>query len=253
MLEQPTIEKLHAMQLGALAQAFKEQLDDPVMDELPFAQRFGLMVDRLWIWREDKRLRRLLKNAKLKVQACPEDIDYRTPRGIDKSVLLALLSCSWIPKHQNVLITGPTGVGKTFIACALAQKACREGITVLYSRAPRLYHDLAIAKADGSHAKLMERLARTKVLLIDDFGLAPMTDPERRNLLEVIEDRHLTASTILTSQLPLDNWHEVIGDPTLADAILDRLVHNSHKIALKGESMRKRRSTLTETQDCEKP
>ncbi len=199
MLVQPTIEKLHAMQLGALAQAFKEQLDEPAMDELTFAERFGLMVDRLWIWREEKRMKRLLKNAKLKLQACPEEVDYRTPRGIDKSVLLALLDCGWIRKHQNVLITGPTGVGKTYIACALAQKACREGISVSYVRAPRLYHDLAISKADGSYAKLMARLARTRLVLIDDFGLAPMTDSETRNFLEVVEDRHLTAATIVTS------------------------------------------------------
>jgi DNA replication protein DnaC len=240
MLMQPTIEKLHAMQLGALAQAFKEQLDDPSMDELSFAERFGLMVDRLWICREQKRMERLLKNAKLKLQACPEDIDYRTPRGMDKSVLLALLNCGWIRKHQNVLITGPTGVGKTYIACALAHKACREGITVSYIRAPRLYHELAISKADGSYAKFMGRLSRSRLLLIDDFGLAPMTDSEARNFLEVIEDRYLSGSTILTSQLPLENWHEAMGDPTLADAILDRLVHNAHKIALKGESMRKK-------------
>lgn len=252
MLVQPTIEKLHAMQLGALAEAFREQLDNPAMDELSFAERFGLMVDRLWIWREDKRMKRLLKNAKLKLQACPEDIDYRTPRGMDKSVLLALLDCGWIRRHQNVLITGPTGVGKTYIACALAHKACREGISVTYIRAPRLYHDLAISKADGSYAKLMGRLARSRLLLIDDFGLAPMSDSETRNFLEVIEDRHLTGSTIVTSQLPLENWHETIGDPTLADAILDRLIHNAHKIALKGESMRKKRSGLTTTEGCEK-
>jgi DNA replication protein DnaC len=253
MLDQQTIEKLHAMQLGALADAFKEQLDNPAMDDLTFAERFGLLVDRLWIWREEKRMKRLLKNAKLKLQACPEDIDYRTPRGIDKSVLLSLMNCGWIRKHQNVLIIGPTGVGKTYIACALAQKACREGITVSYIRAPRLYHDLAISKADGSYSRLMGRLARTRLVLIDDFGLAPMTDPDRRNFLEVVEDRHLAGSTIVTSQLPLENWHETIGDPTLADAILDRLVHNAHRITLKGESMRRKRSGLTETLDCEKP
>jgi DNA replication protein DnaC len=253
MLAQQTIEKLHGMQLGAMADAFQEQLDNPAMDELTFAERFGLLVDRLWIWREDKRMKRLLKNAKLKLQACPEDIDYRAPRGIDKSVLLALINCGWIRKHQNVLITGPTGVGKTYIACALAQKACREGITVTYVRAPRLYHDLAIARADGSYSRLMGRLGRTRLVLIDDFGLAPMSDPDRRNFLEVVEDRHLTGSTIVTSQLPLEHWHEAIGDATLADAILDRLVHNAHKIALKGDSMRKRRSGLTETQDYEKP
>ncbi len=253
MLVQPTMEKLYAMQLDALAQAFKQQLDDPAMDELGFAERFGILVDRLWIWQEEKRMKRLLKNAKLKLQACAEDIDYRTPRGIDKSVLLALFDCGWIRRHQNVLITGPTGVGKTYISCALAQKACREGITVSYIRAPRLYHDLAISKADGSYAKLMGRLARTRLLLIDDFGLAPMTDSDSRNLLEVIEDRHLTSSTIVTSQLPIENWHETIGDPTLADAILDRLIHNAHKITLKGESMRKKLSDLTQKPDCEKP
>ncbi len=243
MLVQPTMEKPYAVQLDALAQAFKQQLDDPAMDDLGFAERFGILVDRLWIWREEKRMKRLLKNAKLKIQACAEDIDYRTPRGIDKSVLLALFDCGWIRRHQNVLITGPTGVGKTYIACALAQKACREGITVSYIQAPRLYH----------YAKLMGRLARTRLLLIDDFGLAPMTDSHSRNLLEVIEDRHLTSSTIVTSQIPIENWHETIGDPTLADAILDRLIHNAHKITLKGESMRKKRSDLTQKPDFEKP
>lgn len=252
MLHQHTIEKLHAMQLSAMADAFVEQLDNPAMDDLSFPERFGLLVDRLFSWREDKRMQRLLKGAKLKLQACPEDIDYRAPRGIDKTVMLALLSCGWIRKHQNVLITGPTGVGKTYLACALANQACREGIRVLYSRAPRLYHDLVLSRADGSYATLMSRLARTQLLLIDDFGLSPLAEPDRRNLLEVVEDRHLSASTIVTSQLPLQHWHEAIGDPTLADAILDRLLHNAHKIILKGESMRKTRSTLTKTEICEK-
>jgi DNA replication protein DnaC len=238
MLHQQTLEKLHAMQLGVMADAFLEQMDNPTMDELAFPERFGLLVDRLFSWREDKRMQRLLKGARLKLQACPEDIDYRTPRGIDKTVVLALINCGWIRKHQNVLITGPTGVGKTYLACALANQACRDGIRVLYSRAPRLYHDLLISRADGTYATVMSRLARIQLLVIDDFGLSPMSDPDRRNLLELVED--------------LENWHESIGDPTLADAILDRLVHNAHKINLKGESMRKKRSGLTKTEQCEK-
>jgi len=167
MLHQQTIEKLHAMQLQALADAFVKQLDNPTMDGLAFAERFGLMVDHLWIWREDKRMKRLLNEAKLKLQACPEDIDYRTPRGIDKPVMVALCTCGWIRKHQNVLITGPTGVGKTYLACALANQACRDGIRVLYSRAPRLYHDLGLSRADGTYTTAMRRLARAQLLLID--------------------------------------------------------------------------------------
>jgi DNA replication protein DnaC len=240
MLNEQTFDKLHGLKLFGMAEAFKEQLQQPHLSDLAFEERFGLLVDRQWTFKEDCRLQRLLKDAKLKIQACPEDLDYKNPRGIDKSVVLRLLSCDWIQKYQNVIISGPTGVGKTFLACALAQKACRQGYRAFYIRLPKLLYHLAITKADGSYPKTMKKLLRTQVLVLDDFGLAPLTDPERRDLLEVIEDRHDASSTILTSQLPIENWHEHIGDPTIADAILDRLIHNAHRINLKGGSMRKK-------------
>jgi len=242
MLNEQTLEKLYAMKLNGIAEAFAEQLQQPHMTELSFEERFGLVVDRQWIWKEDRRMKRLLRNAKLRVAACIEDIDYKTPRGMDKSVIVSLASCHWVRQAQNVIIVGPTGVGKTYLACALANRACRQGLSAYYIRAPRLFHDVALAKADGSYVKLMNKLAKTKVLIIDDLGLAPLADQQRRDLLEVIEDRQGLASTIVTSQLPVENWHDSIGDPTMADAILDRLVHNAHRITLKGTSMREKRS-----------
>jgi DNA replication protein DnaC len=241
MLNEQTIEKLYAMRLPAMAEAFREQLEVPnSCENLTFQERFGLLVDRQWSWKEDRRMQRLLKNAKLKITACVEDIDYKTPRGIDKTVMLNLSSCLWIKKHQNVIIVGPTGAGKTFLACALANKACRENIKAFYTRVPRLLQDLAMAQADGSYPQMMTKLAKICLLILDDFGLAPMTDLEQRNLLEVIEDRNNTGSTIITSQLPVNHWHEIMDNSTISDAILDRLVHKAHRIILKGESMRKK-------------
>lgn len=240
MLNEQTIEKLYSLRLSAMAQAFREQLESPGnYDTLSFQERFGIIVDQQFTWKENNRMQRLLKNARLKLTACIEDIDYKTPRGIDKTVLLNLSACQWVRKHQNVLIIGPTGIGKSFLASALANKACRENISALYARVPRLLQELALAHADGSYPQMMTKLAKTRLLVLDDFGMAPLSDMERRHLLEVIEDRHHTASTIVTSQLPVDHWYEIIGDPTIADAILDRLVHNAHRITLKGESMRK--------------
>jgi DNA replication protein DnaC len=244
MLNEQTFEKLYAMRLNGMAEAFAEQLQQPGLAELSFEERFGLLVDRQWIFKENRRMKRLLQTAKLRVAACIEDIDYKTPRGIDKSVILRLASCDWVRQAQNVIIAGPTGVGKTYLACALANRACRDGHSSFYIRAPRLFHDVALAKADGSYAKLMNKLAKTKVLIVDDLGLAPLSDHQRRDLLEVIEDRQGLSSTIVASQLPVENWHDSIGDPTIADAILDRLVHNAHQINLKGTSMRKKRSRL---------
>jgi DNA replication protein DnaC len=248
MLNEQSLEQLYAMKLTGMAEAFAEQLQQPDVSELSFEERFGLLVDRQWIWREDRRMKRLLKNAKLRVDACIEDIDYKAPRGIDKSVILRLASGDWIKQAQNVIIVGPTGVGKTYLACALANRACRSGLSSFYVRAPRLFHDVALARADGSYPKLMNKLAKTKVLVVDDLGLAPLNDPQRRDLLEIIEDRQALSSTIVTSQLPVANWHENIGDPTIADAILDRLFHNAHRINLKGTSMRKKRSGLNKKQ-----
>ena len=245
MLNQQTIEKLHALKLIGMAEAFQDQLSQPDIGRLSCEERFGIIIDRQWTWKEDCRMRRYLKQAKLKLNACVEDIDYKTPRGIDQSVMMRLISCDWIRQHQNIIITGPTGAGKTFLACALANKACREGYRTFYIRSPKLYYELAVSRGDGSYGQMINRLARTKILVIDDLGLAPMTDSERRDLLEVIEDRHGSASTIVTSQLPIENWHEHIGDPTIADAILDRLIHNAHKIKMKGGSMRRKHSDLT--------
>jgi DNA replication protein DnaC len=239
MLNEQTLEKLYALKLNGMADAFRAQLQQPAHEELSFAERFGLLVDRQWNWKEDARMKRYLQAARLKLPACIEDIDFRTPRGIDRAVLMELASCDWVRHHRNVLVTGPTGVGKTFIACALAHKACREGYRALYLRCPRLFQQMALARADGSYGKLLAKLAKVQVLVIDDLGLAPMNDSDRRDLLEVIEDRHGSASTLVTSQLPIEHWHDNIGDPTLADAILDRLIHNAHKITLKGASMRK--------------
>jgi DNA replication protein DnaC len=240
MLNEQTFDKLYLMKLIGMAEGFKEQLEQPSFRELSFEERFGMVVERQWAWKENKRLNRLLKDAKLKLQASVEDIDYRTPRGMEKSVILSLASCNWIRNHQNLLISGPTGVGKTFLACAFAQKACREGFRSLYLRSPQFFYQVALARADGSYGTLMKRLSKTHLLVIDDLGLAPLTDPERRDLLEVIEDRHGSGSTLITSQLPIENWHDHIGDPTIADAILDRLIHNAHRIQLKGDSMRKK-------------
>jgi len=252
MLNEQTFEKLYTMKLNGMADAFKEQMMQPDMNELSFEERFAFLVDRHWTWKEDRRMKTLLRNAKLKENACIEDIDYKSPRGINKSLILSLSSCDWIKNAQNIIITGPTGVGKTYLACALANRVCRKGYSSLYKRSPRLFQEISIARADGSYPKLMNKLAKAKVLIIDDFCIAPMKDTERRDLLEVIEDRHGLCSTIISTQIPMKNWFEAIGDPTLADAILDRLIHNAHKINLKGESMRKIRSPLTKKNKSEK-
>jgi len=242
MLKQPMIEKLAAMRLLGMVEALKTQEQDPAARELSFSERFGLLVDQQWNWRENQALGRRMKNAKLRVNACVEDIDYRTARGLDKSVLRSLTQESaWVGTHENIFVLGPTGVGKSFVACALAQKACRDGYSALYTRAQTLFRDLAMARADGSLRSLLARLSRIDVLVIDDWVMAPLSEPERRDFWEICEDRYQVRSTILTSQLPVSRWHEQVGDPTLADGILDRLVHNAHRIEMRGDSMRKNR------------
>ena len=247
MLTHPTLDKLQALKLTGMTAALSDQLQMPDIEELSFDERFGLLVDRELTARDNRRLTSRLRRARLKHQATLEDIDYCHPRGLDKSLVQALASCRWVKEHLNILITGPTGVGKTWLACALAQKACREGHTALYLRLPRLLQELAIAKGDERYPKLLTAMAKTEVLVLDDWGLASLTAEQRRDLLEILEDRHGVRSTLATSQLPLDKWHDLIGDPTLADAILDRLVRNAYKITLKGASMRKRNTKLTET------
>jgi DNA replication protein DnaC len=244
MLHQPTIEKLMAMRLEAMVDAWKAFDQSEDTQPLSFEEKLSLMVDRLWTSRQNLALERRLRYAKLRGNACVEDIDYRSPRGLDRNVVRALAADSaWVERHENIFLVGPTGVGKSFLACALAHKACRDGYLVLYVRASALFRDLALARADGSLRNLLGRLSRVDVLVIDDWAMAPMTESERRDFWEICEERYQTRSTILTSQVPVAGWHEQIGDPTLADGILDRLVHNAHRIEMSGESMRKTKTT----------
>ncbi len=240
MLSPPTLDKLHALKLTALAAAWTAQQQDAQVSGLSFDERLGLLVEAEWLARENARLAWALKSAKLKLsQACLEAIDYPARRELDKALVRQLATGRWIAEHQHVLITGATGTGKTFLTCALAHQACRQGYRALYWRVSRLFHALVLARADGTYARLLARLARVDVLVLDDLALVPLQDQERRDLLEVLEDRYGTRSTIVTSQLPPAHWHEVIGDPSLADAICDRLLHNSHRLVLKGPSRRK--------------
>jgi DNA replication protein DnaC len=239
VLIHPTLEKLQALRLMGMAKGLEEQLGMTGIDELSFAERLGLLVDRETTERDSRRLKERLAKARLRQPASVEDVDLRAPRGLDRSLFVALCSCEWIGQHLNVLITGKTGTGKSFLACALAQKACREGFSALYHRVPRLLSELATGKADGRYSKLLAGLARADVLVLDDFCLHPLTDVQRRDLLEILEDRYGRRSTVVTSQLPVATWHDAIGDPTLADAVLDRLVHNAYELPLKGESKRK--------------
>lgn len=244
MLTHPTLEKLQSLHLTGMLKALREQQQIPDVDHLGFEERLGLLIDRELTERENRRLTARLKKAKLRHCCCLEDLNFKTSRGLDKALILSLAACTWIARGLNLLICGPTGVGKSYLACALGHKACLEGYTILYLRLPRLFEELRLAKADGRYGKLMLDYAKTDLLILDDWGLTPMGDLQRRDLLEILEDRYGKRSTIITSQLPVTAWHEAIGDPTLADAILDRLVHNAHKIELKGDSLRKHAISL---------
>jgi DNA replication protein DnaC len=238
MLTQPTLDRMNAMKMFFMVDAFQRQLASTQSSALSFEERLGLLIDAEWSGREQRKLDQRLRTARLRHSASLEDVDFKAHRGLSRDLVLALGRGDWLRERQNLLITGPTGVGKSYLACAFAERACRSGFTALYLRAPRLYQELAVSRGDGSYGRLLARLTRTQLLIIDDWGLAPLKDQERRDLLEVVEDRYERASTLITSQLPVRAWHEVIGDATLADAICDRLVHCAHRLELKGPSLR---------------
>jgi DNA replication protein DnaC len=239
MLTHPTFEQLRKLKLTGMLKALQEQEQMPDIDQLGFLERLGLLVDREVQERDNRRLASRLRFAKLKQAACLEDLDLQTPRQLDRALIQQLADGRWIAQHLNVLITGPTGVGKSFLACALAQKACRQGYTAFYQRLPRLLTELEISRGDGRYPKLMRQLAKVDVLVLDDWGLENgLNDRQRRDLLEILDDRYATRATVVTSQLPVEHWHQALGDPTLAEAILDRLVHNAYRVKLKGKSMR---------------
>ena len=240
MLRHPLLDQLQQLKCDGMLAALKTQLQQPDIASLSFEERLSLLLEQECLLRENRKLQTRLRQAKLKSQACVQDIDYQVSRGLAKSVMVRLATCDWVKHKQNLLVTGPTGTGKTYLACALAHQACLQGFSAKYCRLPRLFQDLTLAKGDGSYTRLMKALAKTQLLILDDWGLATLTDEQRRDLLEIMDDRHNQTSTLVTSQVPLKLWHEVIAEPTLGDAILDRLVHNAHKLELTGESLRKK-------------
>ena len=248
MLIEQTMEKLTGMKLFAMAETLRQWMESPKEKAISPPDLVGILADAEWTARENRKLTTRLRNARFRQEASVEDIDYQYPRGLVKAVVLDLSSCRWVKAHQNVILTGPTGVGKSYLACALGQKACREGHSVVYRRASRLLDELAQARADGTHFQLLRRLAKTEVLIIDDFGLEVLSITQRKDLLEVLEDRYANSATIVTSQLEPKDWHSIIADETIADAVCDRLVHNSHRVKLNGESIRKAKGNLTKNQ-----
>lgn len=242
MLIHPTLDNMRTLRLFGMIKALESQSEMPNVQELSFEDRLGLLVDAELIARENKQLQSRLKNAKLRLSACMEDLDVQASRGLDRAVVAALSTCDWLKRHRNILVTGPTGAGKTYVSCAIAQNACRAGYTVMYERSTKLFHDLALAKADGRYYKILAALAKTDLIVIDDFALAPLIDEQRRDLLEIVEARYNNRSTLIASQVPVDHWHDIIGDPTIADAILDRLIHNAHKISLKAKISKRKES-----------
>lgn len=239
MLDQLTYDKLVSMRLLGLADAWKKLQADPATQKLDVDERLGMLVDAEWTYRENRRMKRNLREAKLKMaQACVEDIDYPAKRKLDRKLIRQLATCKWVEMHQNIVVTGKTGVGKTYVACALAQQACRRGYRILYRRVSRLFDELTIAHADGSYPRLLTKLAKADVLILDDWGLAPVGATERRDLNEIMDDRYSLRSTIITSQMPTSAWHDHLGDPTSADAICDRILSNAHRITLDGPSRR---------------